>query len=57
MDVLDGLQARAAQLRKLQGYKLHYMLFSRAGFTAALEKRAKRERVRLVRGVPGAAPT
>jgi len=28
------------------------MLFSRAGFTAALEKRAKREGIRLVRGVP-----
>ncbi len=55
VEVLDGLTARAAQLEKLEGYKLHYMLFSRAGFTAALEARAKRERVRLVTGVPGDA--
>lgn len=53
-DVLDDLKARAAKLEKLRGYKLHTMLFSRAGFTAALTERAKRERVRLVSGVPGA---
>ncbi len=55
VDVLDDLKSRAMGLRKLAEYKLHYMLFSRAGFTAALEERAKRERVRLVRGVPGSA--
>ncbi|MEZ4310881.1 MAG: ATP-binding protein [Polyangiaceae bacterium] len=52
-DVLDDLVSRARALRKLRGYKLHYMLFSRSGFTAALQERAKRERVRLVEGVPG----
>jgi AAA+ ATPase superfamily predicted ATPase len=51
-DVLDDLMSRAAALQKLQGYKLHYMLFSRAGFTAPLTERAKRERVLLVQGVP-----
>lgn len=53
VEVLEGLMSRATELRKLRGYKLHYMLFSRSGFTDALEKRARRERIRLVRGVPG----
>lgn len=54
-DALDDLMARAAALEELEGHKLRYMLFSRSGFTAALTARAKRERVRLVTGVPGAA--
>lgn len=49
---LDHLAARAASLSKLEGYKLHFALFSRAGFTSALEARAKKERVRLVEGIP-----
>lgn len=55
VEVLDDLVSRAKSLQKLDGYKLHYILFSRAGFTTALTERAKRERVRLVEGVPGAA--
>jgi len=51
--VLDELQVRAAALPTLRGSKVHYALFSRAGFTAALEKRARRDGVMLVEGVPG----
>lgn len=51
-EVLDDLIARAASLEKLHGYRLHYILFSRSGFTSALEARAKRERVLLVEGAP-----
>jgi uncharacterized protein len=53
VEVLDDLRARAEKLGKLRGYKLHYMLCSRAGFTSTLTERAKREKVRLVTGVPG----
>lgn len=52
VEVLDGLRACAAELRKLHGFKVHYALFSRGGFTAALAKRARSERVLLVEGVP-----
>lgn len=51
-EVLDELTARAATLQKLHGYRLHYILFSRSGFTTALESRAKREGIRLVEGAP-----
>lgn len=54
VEVLEDLMARSKILKKLGGYKLHYILFSRSGFTSALTQRAKRERVRLVEGVPGA---
>ncbi|NUQ75899.1 MAG: ATP-binding protein [Polyangiaceae bacterium] len=55
VEVLDDLKSRAAQLQKLRDYKLHYILFSRAGFTTALEERARKERVWLVQGVPAGA--
>src|SRR5262249_2297215 len=45
---LDGLKSKTARLSKLSGYKIHYALFSRAGFTEALKKRASAERVLLV---------
>lgn len=51
-EVLDELTARAATLQKLHGYRLHYILFSRSGFTTALESRARREGIRLVEGAP-----
>jgi AAA+ ATPase superfamily predicted ATPase len=52
VELLDGLHAKAAALAGVRGFKLHYALFSRAGFTADLEKRARREGVLLVEGVP-----
>lgn len=55
-EVLDGLRARAEALRSLRGYRLHLALFSRAGFTAPLARRARKEGVLLVEGVPGARP-
>lgn len=51
--VLDDLRARAEALPALRGSKVHYALFSRAGFTSALEKRARKDGVLLVDGVPG----
>lgn len=53
--VLDELLARAAALPALRGWKVHAALFSRAGFTAALARRARREGVLLFEGVPGVA--
>lgn len=52
IDVLDGLRARADALRPVHGFKIHYALFSRSGFSTELEKRAKNEGVILVEGVP-----
>ena len=49
---LDQLVLKGARLKKLSQYKLHYALFSKAGFSKSLEKRAARERVMLVEGVP-----
>ncbi len=51
-EVLDGLMARAGSLPGLQPFTLRYALFSRSGFTPALVKRARRDDVLLVRGVP-----
>ncbi|HVV86579.1 MAG TPA: ATP-binding protein [Kofleriaceae bacterium] len=55
--VLDELHRKAAALPALRGFHVHHALFSRAGFTAGLEQRAKREGVLLVEGVPGMRPT
>ena len=52
VELLDDLRTRAQTVEGLQGFELHYALFSRAGFTAELEKRARREDVLLVEGVP-----
>ena len=51
-EVLDGLVTRAKAFEPLRGFKLHYVLFSRSGFTTALQRRAAREGVLLVEGVP-----
>ena len=37
---LTDLKERAEKLRRLQGFKKHYALFSRAGFTKQLERQA-----------------
>jgi hypothetical protein len=49
---LESLVARASRAKKLGALRRHYALFSRAGFTTALERRAARDGVLLVRGVP-----
>jgi hypothetical protein len=56
VEVLDDIGHRAARLESLSGFKLHYALFSRAGFTSGLEKRSRREGVRLIEGVPRSCP-
>ena len=53
IEVLDELRAKAAAMRPLRGLTLHCALFSRGGFSTALERRARREGVLLVEGVPG----
>jgi hypothetical protein len=44
-DVLEGLQAKAPALNLPAGWRVHYALFAKSGFTAALQTRAGRERV------------
>lgn len=51
-DVLDALHAKVKALGALDGYKVLPALFSRAGFSASLRRRAEREQVLLVEGVP-----
>ncbi len=41
---------RAARLRRLDGFKQHFALFSKAGFTNALVKRAQQEQALLFPG-------
>lgn len=50
VDVLDDLIARSQQLQRLAGFKHHYALFSKSGFTAALTQRATNEGVLLFQG-------
>jgi AAA+ ATPase superfamily predicted ATPase len=47
---LDDLAKRGEKMANFAGFKKHYALFSKAGFTASLEKRAAREHVLLFRG-------
>ncbi len=49
---LEHLKARAGQLKKLKGFRFHYALFSRSGFTAALKNQAKQDGTMLFEGVP-----
>lgn len=51
-DALDALHAKVKALGALDGYKVLPALFSRAGFSASLRRRAEREQVLLVEGVP-----
>jgi hypothetical protein len=44
-DVLDGLRAKASALNLPPGWQTHYALFSKSGFTAAVQSRAAWERV------------
>ena len=48
--MLRDLQARGEKLRRLNGYRKHYALFSRAGFTAPLLRVAEEEGVMLFCG-------
>jgi uncharacterized protein len=48
--VLDSLIQRAAKFQNLSGFKKSYALFSKAGFSASLEKRASKENVLLFSG-------
>jgi uncharacterized protein len=48
--VLDSLIERTESFRNFAGFKKHYALFSKAGFSASLEKRAARENVLLFSG-------
>lgn len=49
--VLDQLISRASHLRKLDGFKKQYALFSRSGFTKSLLQRSKKEEVLLFHGL------
>ncbi len=44
-DVLDSLRAKAPALDMPAGWRAHYALFAKAGFTAALQSRAGQERI------------
>ena len=48
--VLDSLMEGAEKLHSLAGFKKSYALFSKAGFSASLEKRASKENVLLFTG-------
>lgn len=52
VELLDGLKERGGRLTGLRGFKAHYAIFSRGGFTKELEERGRREGVLLVEGVP-----
>lgn len=47
---LERLQKKAEQLTKVRGFQRHLALFSRSGFTADLQRRAREEDVLLVKG-------
>jgi AAA+ ATPase superfamily predicted ATPase len=47
---LADLRERAERLKRLQGFKKHYALFSRAGFTKPLERQALQDGVLLFDG-------
>lgn len=47
---LERLLEKASRLTKVRDFKQHLVLFSRAGFTAALRKRAEHKGVLLVEG-------
>ena len=47
---LDRLVAKSDALPRIKGYKMHYALFSKSGFTSSLIRRAKKERVLLFCG-------
>jgi AAA+ ATPase superfamily predicted ATPase len=49
---LADLRARAEKLKRIQGFKKHYALFSRSGFTKPLERQALQESILLFDG-PG----
>ncbi len=48
--VLDHLVRQSGHLPRIKGYKKHYALFSRSGFTSSLVKRAVKEHVILFEG-------
>jgi hypothetical protein len=50
-EVLSDLRAKAAQFRRLRGYKVHFALFSRSGFERSLLARARDEGVMLFEGL------
>lgn len=48
--ILDNLIKKSDALTKISGYKIHFALFSKSGFTANLIKRAEKEHVLLFQG-------
>ncbi len=50
VDVLASLEAKAAAFPRLRKWKKHFALFSRSGFTAALQRQAAQRGVMLVEG-------
>jgi uncharacterized protein len=49
-EVLAGLRERSERLKHIEGFKKHYVLFSRSGFTKRLEQQALQEGVLLFEG-------
>lgn len=47
---LDQLKEKAESFPRIKDFKLHYALFSKSGFTAALVRRAREERILLFEG-------
>lgn len=48
--ILDNLIKKSSVLTKIRGYKIHFALFSKSGFTANLIKKAQKEHVLLFQG-------
>ena len=46
-EVLHELQAKSKGIPALEGWHIHYALFSRSGFTEALQQEAKRQHILL----------
>lgn len=51
VEVLADLKRKAAQFPRLEGFKTHYALFSRAGFERSLLELAQKEQVLLFEGM------
>jgi uncharacterized protein len=49
-DILADLRERAERLKPIEGFKKHYVLFSRSGFSKRLERQAHQEGVALFEG-------
>jgi uncharacterized protein len=49
-EILDSLMGRSEKFENFRGFKKHYALFSKSGFSASLERRAAREKVYLYTG-------